>query len=108
MTGAMVPFDRCQLAPRELRRLGRTLSSIEQRRRTQLAAVEAQAEIEAAKVDAVAFVAQVAMHDVALLSQLEVQLSQLVPAATSRLQAIGDISALALAEVVTNTARRLR
>ncbi|WP_460841119.1 hypothetical protein [Nocardioides marmoraquaticus] len=42
-----------------------------------------------------------------MVSQLEQQLSQMMPLATSRLQAIGDMHALASAEIVADTARWL-
>jgi hypothetical protein len=90
------------------RRLGSKLDRLEQDRHLEVARIEARAEVQATRADAVTFVGQVAMHDVAMLSQLEAQLSQVVPMATSRLQALGDVAALSLAEVVANTARRCR
>jgi len=44
----------------------------------------------------------------AMVSQLEVQLSSLVPAATCRLQGLGDLTALAMADVVGETVRRVK
>ena len=44
----------------------------------------------------------------ALVSQLEGQLAQLVPLATTRLQAIGDMTALATVEIVQDTVRRIK
>lgn len=63
--------------------------------------------VQAAKADAVTIVGRVAMHDVAMLSQLEQQLSQVVPIAVTRLQAIGDMASLGLAEIVSDTVRQL-
>jgi hypothetical protein len=48
------------------------------------------------------------MHEVTMLSQLEVQLSALVPAAMPRLQGIGDLTALAMADVVSETVRKVK
>jgi len=48
-----------------------------------------------------------AMQEVALVSQLEAQLSALVPMATGRLQAIGDMVALEAADVVSQTVRKV-
>jgi hypothetical protein len=56
---------------------------------------------------AVGYVGKKAMQEVALISQLEQQLSTLVPLATSRLQAIGDITALSAAEIVSDTVRKV-
>jgi hypothetical protein len=43
-----------------------------------------------------------------VIGKLEVQLSCLVPAATPRLQGIGDLTALAMAEVVSETVRKVK
>lgn len=42
------------------------------------------------------------------MTQLEQQLATLVPLAAGRLQAIGDLTALAVAEVVSDTQHQLR
>ena len=42
------------------------------------------------------------------LSQLEQQLAGLVPMATGRLQALGDMAALGMADVVSDTVRKVR
>jgi hypothetical protein len=49
-----------------------------------------------------------AMQGVAMVTQLEQQLATSVPLAASRLQAIGDMHALASADVVASAPRRLR
>jgi hypothetical protein len=46
------------------------------------------------------------MQGVAMVSQLEQQLSDMVPLAHSRLQAIGDMHAMASADVLAKAARR--
>jgi hypothetical protein len=69
--------------------------------------VDGEAQVQEAIVQGVASVGASAMRSIAMVSQLEVQLGQLVPAAVSRLQAIGDITGLAMAEVVSQTAQRL-
>ena len=72
-----------------------------------VAHVDAVAEVEQTKVHALQRIANQAMQGVALVSQTEQQLSQIVPIAASRLQAIGDIHALATADMVTQVPRRL-
>jgi hypothetical protein len=47
------------------------------------------------------------MEGVALVSQLEQQLSQIVPMATGRLQALGDMHALTCAQELASFSRRL-
>lgn len=91
------PFSR---ASRDLVRLSRQTDFA-------LARTNAKAECEVAKLDAMQGIAGRAMQGVALVSQLEQQLATSVPMATSRLQAIGDMHALASADVVASAPRRL-
>lgn len=92
---------------RGTRYAGRALSRIDDKVIVGVAEIEAQAELQATRVMAVSYVGKRAMHEVAVVTQLEQQLSTLVPMATSRLQAIGDMLALDMADVVGNTVRRL-
>lgn len=89
------------------RGMSRTLSRIDADTEVSLAIVESKAEVQAAKTMAVSYVGKRAMHEVAMVSQLEQQLASVVPMATSRLQAIGDMVALAAAEVVAETLYRV-
>jgi hypothetical protein len=90
------------------RSTGRALTRVQDQTWMALAVVEAEADIHAAKVDAVGFVAQRGMQDVAFLSQVEQTLSQTVPLAASRLQAIGDLATLGIGQVITDTVSELR
>ncbi len=96
------------LASREARTLGRELSRLDCRGRLEVARIDQEAELQAERLSSIAYVGKRAMHEVTMLSQLEVQLSVLVPAATPRLQGIGDITALALADVVSETVRKVK
>ena len=89
------------------RHMSRTMNSLAVQKEVGIARIETQAQIEAAKVHAVGYVGSQALHAVAMLSQLEVQLAQTVPAATTRLQGLADMTALALADVVASSARKL-
>jgi hypothetical protein len=89
------------------RQTGRALAEIDARTGMVLARIEAAAELQAAKAHAVAYVGRAAMQDVALLSQVEQQLAQAVPHASGRLAAIADLTAIALTEVVVDTAHRV-
>jgi hypothetical protein len=95
----VVPFG-AGLAKREARAVGRELSRLDGRGRLELARINQQADLQAERIAAVGYVGKRALHEVAMLSQLEVQLSCLVPSATPRLQGIGDLTALAMADVV--------
>lgn len=103
----MVPFGN-GLAKRESRQVSRELSRLEGRGRVELARIDQQADLQAERVAAIGYVGKRAMHEVTMLSQLEVQLSALVPSAVPRLQAVGDLTALAMAEVVSETVRRVK
>ena len=82
----------------------------QQRFDTQLARdqIKATSEIEGARVDAVTYVGKRAMMNAALMSQLEASLVGVVPLAVSRIQGLADITALSLAEVVTEAGRRMQ
>lgn len=94
-------------ATRWSRNTSRALARLDSDTEISLSVVESKAEIQAAKAMAVSYVGKRAMHEVAMVSQLEQQLSTVVPMATSRLQAIGDMVALSAAEVVAETLYRV-
>lgn len=109
MQSELVPIGglRGGLERRESRALSRNLSAIEMSRSVNLAKIELQAQIEVAKVHAVGYVGQQAMQAVAMVSQMEGQLGQACPLAVTRLQGIADMTALSVAQVVADTARKL-
>lgn len=88
-------------------RTGRELSRLSQSTELAVADRMAVAQVECAALDAIQQVAGRAMQGVALVSQLEQHLSAIVPEAEHRLRAIGDIHALASAEVVSRAPRRM-
>ena len=95
------------IARRQSRYTGRALARLDGQTEIGIAEIESQAEIQATRVMAVGYVGKRAMHEVAMVSQLEQQLATLVPMATGRLQAIGDMVALSAADVVADTVRRV-
>lgn len=92
---------------RQDRALSRQLSELDRRVVVGLARLEQQAQLQANKAHAVGYVGQQALQAVAMVSQLEVQLGQTVPAAVTRLQGVADMTALAIAQVVADTSRKL-
>jgi hypothetical protein len=96
------------LARRESRRVSRELARMDGQGQLELARINQQADLQAERVSAVSYVGKRAMHEMTMLTQLEVQLSSLVPSATPRLQGLGDVTALAMADVVTETVRRVK
>ncbi len=96
------------LAKRESRQVSRELSRMDARGQVELARINQQADLQAERIAAIGYVGKRAMHEVTMLSQLEVQLSSLVPSAIPRLQGIGDLTALAMADVVSETVRRVK
>lgn len=103
----LVPARTNSMVGRQSRYAGKALSRLDDRVTVGMAEIEAEAELQASRVMAVSYVGKRAMHEVAVLSQLEGQLATMVPMATSRLQAIGDMLALDMADVVGNTVRRI-
>jgi len=104
----LVPAGSASVSRRSDRLSGRVLAQIEAETDIGLARIESAAELQVARVMAVGCVGKQAMHEVALISQLEQQLATLVPMATGRLQAIGDMMALDAAEIVSDTVRQVR
>lgn len=88
-------------------RAGRQVARIVDGTELEVVRVASSAAVESARLDAVQAIASQALHGVALVSQTEVQLAHLVPLASGRLAAIGDIFALSAAEIVSSAARRL-
>lgn len=93
---------------RESRRVGRELARMDGQGQLEIARVNQQADLQAERVSAVGYVGKRAMHEVAMVSQLEIQLSSLVPGAIPRLQGIADLTALAMADVVSETVRKVK
>ncbi len=90
------------------RQLSKAMARLGQSTDLTIATVNAQTDIEAAQLDGLQMLAGRAMQGVAMVSQLEQQLSDMVPLAHSRLQAIGDMHAMASADVLARAARRPR
>lgn len=88
-------------------RFGRAVAELSAQADLDLYRAEAVAAIQLARVDAVGVVAQRALLGVAFVSQVEQQLGQAVPIAVSRLQAIGDLAALSMGQVVADTATQM-
>ena len=103
----IVPTMSSGVERRGSRLAARAVVSLDRQTDIGLARIEHAAELQVGRVQAVGYVGNKAMHEVALVSQLEANLCALVPMAVSRLQAIGDMVALAAAEVVSQTVRRV-
>ena len=96
------------LSPTDTRRLGRSLARIQAETALDVAQVDRVAEIQTVRAEAIAQVGAHAMQSVALLSQLEQQLALTVPMASGRLQAIADMTALGVADVVADTTWKVK
>ena len=94
-------------AGRAERAHSRALSATSRSRDLAISRLEAQAQVEAARMHAIGFVGQQALQAAAFVSQMEGQLAQAVPLATTRLQGIADMTALAIAQEVASAARRM-
>jgi len=89
------------------RRVQRELTTITTSTGLTTARLDARTEIETVRASGVAAVGQRAMQEVALLTKLERDLAETVPAAVARLTMIGDLTAIALGDVVLTAARRI-
>ncbi len=108
MAGNLVPSNGSFGLSRDERSTNRALSRLRANTNVQIARLECAAEVEAVRVCAVGYVGKRALQEVTVLSQLEAQLATMCPMAVSRLQAIGDMTALAMADVVMDAVRRMR
>lgn len=106
--GDLVPMEPTGLRRSESRQLNRALGGMEACNALQAARIEQAADLQATRVDAITYVGRRAMQDIARLTELEQQLVLMVPMASGRLQAIGDLTALAVTEVVNDTLRKVR
>lgn len=91
----------------EVKSSRRQLSRLELRAREQQLAIDFAADVQAARVHGLAYVTKQALQDVALISEVEGQLGQLIPDARGRLQGIADVGCLGMAELVAETTRRV-
>ena len=106
--GYLAPYhQRPTIRRAEARQLARALGSLEADVRLETAGVNAAADVQAAKARAIGYVARAGMHEVAIVSKVETCLATMVPLASGRLAAIGDMAALSIAEVVNDTPRQL-
>jgi hypothetical protein len=86
---------------------GRALAHLSDQTVVAVATVQARVVHEEAVMDGIAQLGSRALQHVAMVTQLEQQLTQLVPLAASRLEAIGTVTALAMATELSDTARKL-
>ena len=104
----LVPRSTDGLSRTDARDFKRSLARLDGRGRLELSRIDQVAELDAARVRGIGRVSRTAMHELTLVSQLEQGLSRLAPAACDRLQAIADLTGITMAEVVHETARRMR
>lgn len=105
--GELERYTNGATAPSGWSKAGRDLARIVTGTELAVVRVAAQATVENARLDAIDGVAARGLQGVAMVTQLEQQLAQAVPLAASRLQAIGDMHALATAQEITSFTRRL-
>jgi hypothetical protein len=108
MSDSLIPINEGGFGNRRSRYTGRALAILDARTDVGIAHIESQSELQIARLMAVNLVGKRAMHEIAMISQLEQQLVELVPSAAPRLRAIGDMVALQAAEVVADTLRRVQ
>ncbi len=92
----------------DARRVGRGLSRLNAQGHMQMAEIAQVSEVQVEKIAAIAHVARAAQTELTMLTQSEVQLCALVPSAAARIQGIGDIACIAMADVLADVGRRVR
>lgn len=104
----LVPRSNGAMSKRQARYLGGQLARIDTEGLVEAAEINKEAGLQAERIRALGYVGKTAMHEVTMLSQLEQQLAGIVPSAAGRLQGLDDLAALAMADVLTDTVRKVR
>ena len=104
MSNSLQPYNPSPLVQR---RVERELTRLTAQTGLAISMLDAKADVEAARASAVAVVGQRAMQEVALVTKLERDLTEAVPAAQARLVMIGDLTSMAVGQVVMNAAHKL-
>ena len=95
------------LSRRDARLVRRVTKDEDVRSTVALVRIDHEADRQAARVQAVGYVGQQALHSVAMVSALETQLREMVPAAAGRLNGIANVAALGMAQIVSDTVRKV-
>ena len=85
----------------------RALAQLNTNANLSLARIDAVADQQAAKVEAAVYVAKRGVEGVGLLSQLEQQLTTMIPGSANRVAYVADCAVLAIGQVVSDTVRNL-
>lgn len=90
------------------RALGKQLSRMEGTAMIRAVETDIEARMSALKLSAVASLGSSAQQQVAMLTQMEMELAKASPAASGRLDMLGTVTSLAMTEIVTDAAAKLR
>lgn len=107
MNNHLIPAGSEFMETREDRSVSRSLARMNSRQLLRQTVIQHEADLQVERVQAIGYVGQQGMQVVAMTSQMEANLSTLVPAAVSRLQVIGDLISLEVADVISQTVRRI-
>lgn len=99
---------RAGIAARGDKLVARGVERLERESSLELARIEHEAIVQNGRIRAVGDVASAGMREIALVSALEAQLISLTPHAAERIQFVADRAAIDMAEVVSETVRRVR
>jgi hypothetical protein len=108
MSELPVPYRRGALSKIEGRQAELKLAKLRHDAALEKERLRLAAEIEAVRVDSQIYVGRRAMRNVAFLSEFEELLARLSPTALSRVSAMADITCLSIAEMVSESARKLQ
>lgn len=104
---ALVPSSGGAYSLTHSRGVDRALAQLGERQLIALADIRNEADLQVERIDAVGYVGQRGMYVVAMSSQMEALAAAIAPHAAGRLQFIGDVVASQVADVISQTVRRV-
>lgn len=103
----LAPYVGGGLSRRDARMVRREMKTQDVRAALAQVRIDHEVDLQTARVQGVAYVGQQALQAVAMVSQMETQLAQMVPSAAGRLRGIADMTALGMANIVSDTVRKV-
>jgi len=108
MTHNLSPYEPPSIPRREVREFKRSVARMDGHGLLEKARINQIAELQVDRVAAIGRVGKAAIYDVALVSQMKDAVSRMVPSASDLVQGMADVTALAMAEVVSQTGQQVQ
>jgi hypothetical protein len=107
-SGGLVQPGGGGLSPSRHSRLGKTVGQVQGEALVRATAVDLESKLDQLKLGCAASLASSAQTEVAMLTQVEGELTRAVPLAANRLEFIGNMATVHIAELVADGLTRLR